>query len=146
MQQGETLSFRYRSSSESNYDFFKFYVDGTQAVQTSGNTSWTTYTFTASASRSYTFKWSFQKDYSADSYDDAAYVDDVVYSGHFSVADGDVNNDGVVDSLDALLLLRYTLNLIGASDLDLSRADVNGDGVYDSADVLMILRMAMDLQ
>ncbi len=145
MTAGETLSFRYRSSSENNYDFFRFYVDNAQQVQCSGNTSWSSFTFTAQTSKSYTFKWTFEKDYSAESYDDAAYVDDVVYSGTVFTADGDVNCDGVVDEQDALLVLRYSMELIGEEGLEIARGDVNNDGVVDAADALIILRWALGL-
>ena len=146
MQQGETLSFRYRSSSETNYDYLRFYVDGTQKFQTSGNTSWTTYTFTATSTKSYLFKWAFEKDYSADSYDDCGYIDDVTYSGVYNVANGDVNADGVVDSLDALLIMRYSMGLVDETALDLARGDVNGDGVVDSLDALILMRASMGLE
>ena len=145
MQQGETLSFRYRTCSESNYDFFRFYVNGTQQVQQSGDRSWLTYTFTAAQSGTYNFKWSYEKDYMSDYEDDCAYVDDVVYSGALIFADGDANADGVVDSLDALLVLRYTMGLVGANALDLAHADVNGDGAVDSADALLILRRTLGM-
>ncbi|MBO6060927.1 MAG: S8 family serine peptidase, partial [Clostridia bacterium] len=113
MTRGETLSFRYRSSSETNYDYLRFYVDGEQQFQQSGDHSeWTQFTFTAPANRVYVFKWAFEKDYSAAYYDDAGYIDDVVYSGSYVQADGDANCDGVVDSLDALLVLRYSMGLI----------------------------------
>ena len=145
MQAGETLSFRYRASSETNYDYFRFYVDGVQKVQTSGNTSWQTYTFTATSNKSYLFKWAFEKDYSADSYDDCGYVDDVTYSGVYNIADGDVNCDGVVDSLDALLIMRYSMGLVDETALDLARGDVNGDGVVASLDALIVMRTSMGL-
>ncbi|MBR3383542.1 MAG: S8 family serine peptidase [Clostridia bacterium] len=149
MHAGETLSFRYMTSSESNYDFFRFYVDGVKQTELSGtSTAWRTYTFTASADKTYSFKWSFEKDNSDpwySSFDDAAYVDDVAYSGVYSPADGDVNNDGVADSLDALLVLRYSMNLIDGTQLDLARGDVNNDGVVDSLDALLILRDSMNV-
>lgn len=145
MQAGETLSFRYRSSSESNYDYFRFYVDNAQQVQTSGDTSWSNYTFTASSTKTYTFKWSFEKDYSADRYDDCAYVDDVIYSGQLAVVDGDADGDGSVNSADALLVMRYVMGLVGPEALDLDRCDMNGDGVVDSIDATIIMRLAMGL-
>ncbi|MBO6061360.1 MAG: S8 family serine peptidase, partial [Clostridia bacterium] len=149
MNAGETLSFRYKVSSVETFDYFKFYADNEQLLNVSGEISWTSYTFTATQSKTYTFKWAFDKDpwdfASWVGCDDAAYVDDVAYSGVYGAADGDVNNDGVVDSLDALLVLRYALGLIDETQLDLSRADVTGDGVVDSSDALMILRMATGL-
>ena len=145
MQAGETLTFRYRASSENNYDFFRFYVDGTQQVQASGNTSWTNFTFTATTTKTYLFKWAFEKDYSAASNDDSAYVDDVVYSGSVVDHDGDANENGEVNTLDALLILRYSMGLIDESQLNLERSDVDYSGVVDSADALIVLRRSMGL-
>lgn len=59
---------------------------------------------------------------------------------------GDVNGDGTVDSTDALLLLRWTMELAELDEQQLSRGDVNGDGIADSSDALLILRMALGLQ
>ncbi len=149
MNAGETLSFRYKVSSVEGFDYFRFYADGTKVFETSGEVNWTSYTFTAAQTKTYTFKWSYDKDpWDFSSWvgcDDAAYVDDVAYSGVYGAADGDVNNDGTVDSLDALLVLRYSLGLIDESQLDLSRGDITGDGIVDSADALMILRKATGL-
>ena len=146
MQQGETLSFRYRSSSEQNYDFFRFYVDDVQNVQTSGNTSWTTYTFTATTTKTYVFKWAFEKDSYVDSYDDAAYVKDVVYSGSLAGLLGDINDNGVVDAEDAILALRYSMQIIDATGLVLENGDMNGDGIVDATDALLILRLVMGME
>ena len=145
MRQGETLSFRYYVSSEEFYDFFRFTADGTELISESGNGYWKTYTFTASASKTYSFKWSFEKDYSLGSYDDCARVDDIVYSGSVISADGDANADGVIDSVDALLILRYSMGLVGENALDLARCDVNGDGVVDSADAIIVLRRTLGM-
>ncbi|MBO4563146.1 MAG: hypothetical protein J5772_05995 [Clostridia bacterium] len=144
MNAGETLTFKYRASSESNYDFLRFYVDGTQMFQQSGNnTNWTTYTFTATSTKTYVFKWSYQKDYSADTNDDCGYVKEVVYSGVYVVANGDADDDGDVDSADALLILRYAMGLVDESQIDLTKSDVDGNGIVDSADALIVLRRTM---
>lgn len=58
---------------------------------------------------------------------------------------GDVDGNGTVDSIDALLALQYAL---GAAELDnaqLLRGDINGDGGVDSSDALLILRFTMGL-
>ncbi len=52
---------------------------------------------------------------------------------------GDVNTDGVVDSIDAAMILAYDVDNIDEEDLDLSVGDVSGDGVVDSIDAAMIL-------
>ncbi len=53
---------------------------------------------------------------------------------------GDVNNDGVVDSTDALLVLRANSGLAEITPLMEVAGDFNGDGVIDSTDALLILR------
>jgi hypothetical protein len=55
--------------------------------------------------------------------------------------DADVNNDGVVDSTDAVLVERA---LIGLEDLG-GEADVDGDGDVDSADAVAVRRAIIGL-
>lgn len=62
-----------------------------------------------------------------------------------SVLMGDVNFDGVVDSSDALMVLRHAMQITQLSDEALAAADVDGNGVIDSSDALMILRASMDV-
>lgn len=149
MHAGETLSFRYRTSSVSGYDYFRFYVDGSQTKETSGETSWQTYTFTATTEKTYTFKWSFEKgSWDLSSWygvDDAAYVDDVTYSGTIAGLLGDINNNGVVDAEDAILALRYSMGIIDDTGLVLENGDMNFDGIVDETDALLILRLTMGI-
>ena len=58
---------------------------------------------------------------------------------------GDVNMDGVVDTTDALLAVRYSMGLTELSEEQILRGDIDGDGVVTAADALNILRMAMGL-
>ncbi|MEJ6951311.1 glycoside hydrolase family 48 protein [Natronospora cellulosivora (SeqCode)] len=51
---------------------------------------------------------------------------------------GDLNGDGVINSLDMTLLQRYILTMIGESDIVPGSADVNGDGVVNSLDVVAL--------
>ncbi len=56
---------------------------------------------------------------------------------------GDVNLDLVVNSEDALLVMRYGMGLVEDSDIALMYADYNGDGEIDLSDALLILRAIM---
>jgi hypothetical protein len=139
MQAGESISFDWKVSSEANYDKLGFYVNNNQQGSLiSGSTNWATITYTAATTGTYTFQWRYTKDYSVNSNDDCGYVDNVTY--HRAVQLGDVNADGIVDSADALLILRYSMNLGTLTAAQLSVADINGDGVVDSADALLLLR------
>ena len=73
---GATLSFFYNVSSESGYDFLRFYIDGIQQNQWSGAVGWTQQTYILAAG-SRTLRWEYSKDNSASAGSDAAYLDDI---------------------------------------------------------------------
>ena len=82
MPTGEVLtgiSFALSVSSERNYDWLRFYVDGVQQERWSGVVAWTTADIALSLSggTAYEFKWAYTKDVSVDSGADAAWVDDI---------------------------------------------------------------------
>jgi thiol-disulfide isomerase/thioredoxin len=54
---------------------------------------------------------------------------------------GDVNSDGVLDSTDALIVLRMSLGIVDPDPI----GDVNGDGGVDSQDALLLLRMSLGI-
>ena len=144
MNAGDTLSFDYWVSSESGYDVFVFAVNGVNALRKSGEVNWTTYTFTADEDGEYTFEWSYRKDSSAAAGADMAKVDNVALAtnGHLM---GDVNLDGSVDTVDAVLVLRHSMEVSSLEEEAIVLADVNGDGVITAADAILILRMASAL-
>ncbi|MBO6061649.1 MAG: hypothetical protein J6P98_06015, partial [Clostridia bacterium] len=138
---GQTLCFDYKVSSEEGYDKFLFCVDQTPFLTVSGEHDWDSFVYTAQISGTHTFSWQYDKDYSVSSGADCAWVDNVSWSGAPAGLLGDANGDGSVDSLDALLILRYSMGLI--DDIILVNSDVNGDGEVNSADALIVMRMAM---
>ena len=72
-----TLSFYWRVSSESNYDFLRFYLDGVeQSGRISGTVNWTRKSL-AIGPGSHTLRWAYTKDGSVSSGSDAAWVDRV---------------------------------------------------------------------
>jgi vibriolysin len=69
-----SVKFYWRVSSEANYDYLKFYIDGVQQAQIAGTVSWTQKSYTVS-SGTHTLKWSYVKDYSVSSGSDCGWVD-----------------------------------------------------------------------
>jgi len=53
---------------------------------------------------------------------------------------GDLNNDGTVDNLDSVIILKYDAGLINLTDIQSMAGDVNGDGVVDNLDATKILK------
>ncbi len=74
------ISFFRKVSSESNYDFFYFYIDGQKMDEVSGTASWTQKSFPVTAG-THTFKFSYEKDYSTVSGSDCAWIDNIVFPG-----------------------------------------------------------------
>ena len=73
---GATLSFYYNVSSESGYDYLRFYIDGVQQNQWSGAIGWTQQSYILAAG-SRTLRWEYSKDSSSSSGSDAAYIDNI---------------------------------------------------------------------
>ncbi len=70
----QDLTFAYKVSSEATYDFLRFFDNGTEIVNWSGTVPWAVYTYAATAGI-HTFQWSYTKDGSLSTGDDAGYVD-----------------------------------------------------------------------
>lgn len=58
---------------------------------------------------------------------------------------GDVNNDGMTDATDAVLVLRYSSNLYEFNSLQECVANVDIDTVTDATDAVLILRSSSKL-
>jgi len=82
------LSYYGKVSSETNYDYLRFYVDGVEQGSISGSVDWTQLGYTI-ASGSHTLKWAYTKDGSVSANSDAAWIDKVctyyVYPGDYNL-------------------------------------------------------------
>ncbi|HBC87923.1 MAG TPA: hypothetical protein DCZ94_13295 [Lentisphaeria bacterium] len=56
-----TVSFYYKVSSEKDFDYFRFYIDGTEMLKLSGEVAWTQASYPVTAGK-HTLTWSFSKD------------------------------------------------------------------------------------
>ncbi len=73
---GSDFNFAYKVSSEENYDFLVFYIDGNSQEQWSGDVDWTVYSGNLSEG-AHTLEWRYEKDGSVSRNDDAAWIDDI---------------------------------------------------------------------
>ena len=68
------ISFYKKVSSEANYDFLKFFIDGVEMGAWDGEQSWSEVSFNL-GSGIHTLSWSYEKDYSVSNGDDCGWVD-----------------------------------------------------------------------
>ena len=73
-----TISFFYRVSSESGYDYLRFYINGSLWNLWSGESGWQFYSTTYTGSGPVVLRWEYSKDNTGTSGQDAAWIDNVV--------------------------------------------------------------------
>ena len=86
------VTFNHRVSSEDNADYGNFYIDGVLQATVSGNRDWKNVEFYVAAG-THTYKWEYTKDGSRHTYDDAYFVDDVVFYKAIEVKSGWIGYD-----------------------------------------------------
>lgn len=74
----DSVSFYKKVSSEDMFDYLKFYIDGIQLDQWSGEIVWSRSSYAVSAG-THTFTWAYEKDFVVDAGDDFAWVDDISF-------------------------------------------------------------------
>ncbi len=73
-----TISFYKKVSSESNYDFLRFYVDSVLLGEWSGDVDWSIQTYPVTPGL-HSFEWRYEKDVNTSNGDDAAWVDYIIF-------------------------------------------------------------------
>jgi hypothetical protein len=129
-----TLSFQWKVSSEGGFDFLRFNVDGqvpAGVAPISGEVPWSLVTLSLPAGAHF-LQWIYSKDGGANSGSDAAWVDQVSWTGSTPGASTDVNGDTVLDLRDLLAFAKY----YGSTG---PTADLNGDGRVDDLDLGLLL-------
>jgi len=74
----DEISFWKKVSSENNYDFLRFFIDGNEQGSWSGNVSWSQSSYPVSAGI-HTFTWSYTKDVSVSNGSDCAWIDYIIF-------------------------------------------------------------------
>jgi hypothetical protein len=76
-----TASFYWRVSSELDWDFLEFYIDGSLQDQISGEVDWQQMTYAITGSGSHTLEWRYMKDAGASGGEDCGWVDKFEWTG-----------------------------------------------------------------
>jgi Zn-dependent metalloprotease len=85
-----SISFKHRVSSEANFDFLSFHVDGEEQFRASGNVGWTTNSENLSAG-THTLTWVYEKDFTIAGGSDLARIDDISIPNAENVAITTIN-------------------------------------------------------
>lgn len=124
----DSISFYRKVSSESNYDYLKFYIDGAQIEQWSGEVDWARAAYPVTAGE-HTFKWEYMKDISESNGTDAAYVDFIVFPPKLTTT--------AFAGLDASICESSTYQLSGnATNYTSVLWTTSGTGTFDDASLL----------
>ena len=76
----KNLYFDWKVSSESNYDYLRFYIDGVEQDKISGFVDWNSKSYSFDSPQDRRIKWCYTKDYSVNSNLDKAWIRNVEYS------------------------------------------------------------------
>ena len=78
VQDNSEISFYQKVSSETDYDYLRFYIDSLLQDSWSGNGSWEFETFNVE-SGFHTFKWEYYKDGGVSSFQDCVWIDEIIF-------------------------------------------------------------------
>lgn len=74
------ITFKWKTSSQINADYLRFYINGAEQAAISGFTGWTTVTFSLDPSINNTVEWVYSKDASISSGEDRGFVDYIIFN------------------------------------------------------------------
>lgn len=126
-------SFQLKVSSESGYDFLRFYVDDVEMGAWSGEVGWSRYSIAVNEGE-HVFRWEYSKDASVSEGDDRAWIDNVILPRP-PIVDSDADN--IPDSSDncpTVPNVRQT-DTDGDQSGDACDTDDDGDGLSDQSEI-----------
>lgn len=97
------ISFFSKVSSEANYDYLRFFIDGTQMEQWSGELGWARHSYPVQAGQ-HSFTWSYVKDQGVVSGSDTAWLDHINFPPHNAPPTAPSNLSATVLSPSQILL------------------------------------------
>lgn len=78
----DQVTFRWNVSSETNFDFLRFFINGVEQSRISGTPGWATVTFNLDPNIDNTLEWRYTKDGSVSSNLDRGFVDQITYRNY----------------------------------------------------------------
>jgi len=122
------ITFYCKVSSESGFDYLKFYIDGAEKGKWSGEEDWAEVSFAVTGG-SRTFEWTYSKDGTTTEGDDTAWIDDIFFPGRVQ----DIESSLVYEGTDGRLVYETYANEGQTNSVniipDFSRCGYMGGGV-----------------
>jgi hypothetical protein len=125
----DSISFYLKTSSESGWDYLKFYIDATMINKWSGETPWTKVSFPV-ATGSHTFKWEYMKDNSQASGSDCAWLDYIIFPAAVPPSGFSVSGAITYANTNNTPLNGLTVNLKNAGGNIVGTSTTNATGNY----------------
>ena len=135
-----SISFYWKSDSEQNWDYLRFYIDNNQIAEISGNVSWTQVSANVFMG-THTFRWSYEKDGSVSSGADTGWIDAITFPPTITydndlaaisiTGPGNVNSgdsqiyDVVVKNVGTLTQNSYTVKLMRQGNVELFSQEIS---------------------
>ncbi|MBT7469569.1 MAG: hypothetical protein HN692_04095, partial [Candidatus Cloacimonetes bacterium] len=142
------ITFWQKISTEANYDFFKFYIDGVLQESWAGEIAWTEEVFSVQAG-THTYKWEYNKDGYVDVGGDCVWIDYITFPPTEipdpPVVYGDVDGNSEIQAYDASLTLQNVVGLVDFTELQITAADVDGNGQIQAYDASLILQFVVGI-
>ena len=132
----DTLSFYWRVSSEADYDYLKFSIDGGQIAQISGETSWSLFEVPIPPGQ-HTVSWKYEKDRNTDGGADAGYIDNITFPDMNVQAANDLELTGVnfpARVFETAETYQFNFNVTNVGTSDVTGYTI---GIYDEDDALL---------
>ncbi|MHC4537779.1 MAG: dockerin type I repeat-containing protein, partial [Planctomycetota bacterium] len=132
------ISFHYKVSSESGYDYLQFYIDNQLQGEWAGERDWTLVSYPVTEG-AHTFRWTYDKDGSVSNGSDCGWIDYIQFPISIpSFVAGDANGSGHVNGLDVTYLVAY-FKAIGPPPVVYLGGDSNGDCTVNGLDVTYMI-------
>lgn len=90
----QVFSFYYKVSTEENWDYFYFYIDGEQKIAGTGDTGWMFAEYLIPEG-THTYTWVYKKDFMSEGGNDCVWIDDILFPCSSFTDVNEINDDDI---------------------------------------------------